>query len=48
MINIIEVLISLDMMWKGMLGLFLVSIFIMFLVMAIKYFMQRNQAPKET
>ena len=43
MINFIEVLLSLDIMWKGMAGLFLVCIFIMLLVMGIKYFIQRKE-----
>ena len=42
MINLYDVFASLEIMWKGMLGLFLVSIFIMLLVILIKHFMQRN------
>ena len=42
MINLVEVFASLEIMWKGMLGLFLVSIFIMLMVMGIKRFMRRN------
>jgi hypothetical protein len=32
---------SLEIMWKGMLGLFLVAIFIMALTMALKFFMRK-------
>jgi len=34
---------SLDIMWKGMAGLFVVSIFIMLVVIAIKFFMRKKK-----
>ncbi|MDR1836124.1 MAG: hypothetical protein LBQ89_00530 [Treponema sp.] len=34
---------SLDIMWKGMAGLFVVCIFIMLVVMAIKFFMRKKK-----
>jgi len=38
---------SLDIMWKGMAGLFIVAISIMFIVMALKFFMRRKNSPTE-
>jgi len=35
---------SLDIMWKGMAGLFIVSIFIMLVVITIKFFMRKKKA----
>jgi hypothetical protein len=34
---------SLDIMWKGMAGLFIVAISIMLIVMALKFFMRRKK-----
>jgi len=34
---------SLDIMWKGMAGLFIVSISIMLIVMALKFLMRRKK-----
>ena len=42
MVNFVDVFASLEIMWKGMAGLFLVCIFIMLLVMAIKYFLKKR------
>ena len=40
---------SLDIMWKGMAGLFIVSISIMIIVMALKFVMQKkNSAGKNS
>ena len=38
---------SLEIMWKGMAGLFLVSIFIMLLVVSIKHFMPKDKPPAQ-
>jgi len=38
---------SLDIMWKGMAGLFIVSISIMLIVMALKFFMRRKNPAAE-
>ena len=40
MLNNLEIIHSLEIMWKGMLGLFLVSIFIMLIVIGIKRFVR--------
>jgi len=38
---------SLDIMWKGMAGLFIVSISIMLIVMALKFFMRKKNPPEK-
>jgi hypothetical protein len=38
---------SLDIMWKGMAGLFIVSISIMLIVMALKFFMRKKNAAEK-
>jgi len=38
---------SLDIMWKGMAGLFIVAISIMLIVMALKFFMRRKNSTAE-
>jgi hypothetical protein len=47
MINFEGFYASLDIMWKGMAGLFIVSISIMLIVMALKFFMRRKKTPVE-
>jgi hypothetical protein len=43
MINFEGFFASLDIMWKGMASLFVVCIFIMLMIMAIKFFMRRRK-----
>ena len=43
MINFEGFYASLDIMWKGMAGLFIVSISIMLIVMALKFFMRKGR-----
>jgi hypothetical protein len=43
MINYEGFFVSLEIMWKGMMGLFLVCGFIMLLVMAINYFIRKDK-----
>jgi hypothetical protein len=38
---------SLDIMWKGMAGLFIVAISIMLIVMALKFFMRKKNTAVE-
>ena len=44
-INYEGFVISLEIMWKGMLGLFIVSTCIMLLVMAVKFFFKAGKRP---
>jgi hypothetical protein len=43
MINTVDLFASLDMMWKGMAGLFAVCTFIMLLIMLISRCMRKNE-----
>ena len=47
MINFEGFYASLDIMWKGMAGLFIVSISIMLIVMALKFVMRKKFPPGE-
>jgi len=47
MINFEGFYTSLDIMWKGMAGLFIVAISIMLIVMALKFFMRRKNPATE-
>ena len=47
MINYEGLFASFQIMWKGMAGLFLVSIFIMLLVIVIKHFMLKGKPEKQ-
>jgi len=47
MINFEGFYASLDIMWKGMVGLFIVSISIMVIVMALKFFMRKKNSTGE-
>ena len=44
MINYAGFVASLEIMWKGMAGLFVVCIFIMLLVMVLKHFMRKGDS----
>jgi len=48
MINIDGFYASLNIMWKGMAGLFIVSIAIMLIVMALKLFMRKDKPSGES
>jgi hypothetical protein len=39
---------SLSMMWKGMLGLFVFAIFVMFITMILKALMRKKAPPEDT